>query len=53
MNVTVPITWKDANENQYTIKGKDYTIKCVVVANPPPTIDWMRNGDQVNIYHFI
>ncbi|XP_077291454.1 neural cell adhesion molecule fasciclin 2 [Arctopsyche grandis] len=49
INTIVSITWKNAPDNQYPIKGRDYVVKCEVVANPPPTIDWMRNGDQIAI----
>lgn len=34
----VAITWKDAPENQSPIAGNDYVIRCVVSANPPPTV---------------
>lgn len=43
----VPITWKDAPEEQYPTKGDDYLVKCEVTANPPPAVDWLRNGDQI------
>lgn len=43
----VAITWKDAPENQSPIAGNDYVVRCVVTANPPPTVDWLRNGDQI------
>ena len=42
------ITWTDAPENQYPILGSDYSVKCHVTASPPPTVDWLRNGDPVN-----
>lgn len=35
---SVAITFKDARENQSTTAGEDYVVKCVVAANPPPTI---------------
>lgn len=35
---SVAITFKDAPENQSPIAGNDYVVKCVVAANPPPTI---------------
>lgn len=39
-NVSLPvaITWKDAPENQSPVAGNDYVVRCVVTANPPPTI---------------
>lgn len=44
----MPITWKDAPMNQFTIAGSDYTIRCEVNANPTPTVTWLRNGDIVS-----
>lgn len=41
------ITWKDAPENQYPILGQDYTIRCEVTATPSPTVDWIKDDDQV------
>jgi len=29
------------------VSGKDYVVRCLVYANPPPTVDWLRNGDQI------
>lgn len=43
----VPITWKNAPEEQYPIKGDDYLVKCEVTANPPPSVGWLRNGDPI------
>lgn len=43
----VAITWKDAPVNQSPIAGNDYVVRCIVTANPPPTVDWLRNGDQI------
>ncbi|XP_055913981.1 fasciclin-2 isoform X2 [Eupeodes corollae] len=43
----VSITWTDAPENQYPTLGSDYIVKCEVRADPNPTVDWMRNGDQI------
>lgn len=45
----MPITWKNAVENQYPIHGRDFVISCEVTADPAPTVDWIRNGDQVNV----
>lgn len=42
------ITWTNAPEDQYPILGEDYVVKCEVKADPNPTIDWLRNGDQVS-----
>lgn len=46
----VAVTWRNAPENQYPVSGGDYVVQCEVSANPPPTIDWLRNGDQVSIF---
>ncbi|KAL9884766.1 fasciclin-2 isoform X3 [Glossina fuscipes] len=43
----VAITWTNAPENQYPILGEVYVVKCEVKADPNPTIDWLRNGDQI------
>lgn len=52
----MPITWKDAPENQYPILGSDYSVRCEVTANPPPSVDWLRDGEPVsngNAYIFV
>lgn len=36
--------------NQYTVAGKDYLVQCDVTASPAPSVDWLRNGDQVNTF---
>uniref|UniRef100_A0A1Q3FEX3 Putative neural cell adhesion molecule 2 n=1 Tax=Culex tarsalis TaxID=7177 RepID=A0A1Q3FEX3_CULTA len=43
----VAITWKDAPEDQRPILGDDYIVRCEVTANPPATVDWLRNGDPI------
>ncbi|KAM7350494.1 neural cell adhesion molecule fasciclin 2 isoform 1-T1 [Cochliomyia hominivorax] len=43
----VAITWTNAPENQNPILGEDYVVRCEVKADPNPTIDWLRNGDQI------
>lgn len=48
--ISVAITWTNAPEDQYPILGEDYVVKCEVKADPNPTIDWLRNGDQVQLY---
>lgn len=37
----------DAPENQYPIIGKDFTVKCKVTGNPPPIIDWNKDGVSI------
>ena len=34
----VAITWKDAPEEQSSITGKDYLVRCEVKADPPATV---------------
>lgn len=49
---SVPITWKNARENQYPTVGQNFTVQCEVAANPAPNVDWLRNGDPVsNLSH--
>ncbi|XP_058821614.1 fasciclin-2 isoform X2 [Topomyia yanbarensis] len=43
----VAITWKNAPEDQRPILGEDYIVRCEVTANPPATVDWLRNGDPI------
>ncbi|XP_049301474.1 fasciclin-2 isoform X2 [Anopheles funestus] len=43
----VAITWKDAPTDQRPLMGTDYIVRCEVTANPPATVDWLRNGDQI------
>lgn len=44
----VAITWKNAPENQFSILGSDYTVRCEVDADPSATIDWLLNFDPVS-----
>lgn len=37
-SIPVGITWKDAPESQSAIAGEDYEVKCVVQAQPAPTV---------------
>lgn len=48
-SILVAITWTNAPENQNPILGEDYVVRCEVKADPTPTIDWLRNGDQVSL----
>lgn len=34
----VAITWKDAPQIQTPVVGDDYVVRCIVTANPPPTV---------------
>ena len=41
-NVSVDITWDDAPVEQNAVINTDYKIRCVVRAQPPATIDWLK-----------
>ncbi|XP_049826206.1 fasciclin-2 isoform X2 [Aethina tumida] len=43
----VDIDFVDAPESQYPVVGTDYTVKCKVIGNPSPTIDWNKNGISI------
>ncbi|XP_023709621.1 fasciclin-2 isoform X4 [Cryptotermes secundus] len=45
----VAITWEDAPEEQYPIVSSNYKIKCKVTANPAPIVDWLQNGEPIQI----
>lgn len=47
LSFAVPITWKDAPEEQFPIKGNEYLVKCEVTAKPAPSVDWLRNGEPI------
>lgn len=49
---TVPITWKNARENQHPTVGETFIVQCEVAANPAPNVDWLRNGDPVSIFYY-
>lgn len=44
---TVAITWENAPQNQYPILGEDFAVQCKVRARPPPSIDWLYNGELI------
>lgn len=52
ISVYIGITWEDAPEVQYASLEQDYKVRCVVRANPPANIDWLKEsliistGDQ-------
>ncbi|XP_021944493.1 fasciclin-2 isoform X2 [Folsomia candida] len=39
----VPITFDDAPEYQFAVKGTDSKVKCSVKADPPPIVDWKKD----------
>ncbi|XP_076247561.1 neural cell adhesion molecule fasciclin 2 isoform X2 [Calliopsis andreniformis] len=43
----VAITWDNAPTNQYPILGEDFPILCKVRARPPPSVDWLYNGELI------
>ena len=40
----VGITWEDAPIVQYASLDQDYKVRCVVRANPPANIDWLKES---------
>lgn len=44
----VDITWVDAPESQYSILGRNYKIRCEVKASPAPTVNWLKNGEEID-----
>lgn len=40
----VGITWEDAPITQYASLDEDYKVRCVVRANPPANIDWLKES---------
>ena len=40
----VGITWDDAPTEQHAVINTDYKIRCVVLASPPATIDWLKES---------
>ncbi|XP_020277616.1 fasciclin-2 isoform X2 [Pseudomyrmex gracilis] len=47
IDTIIAITWDNAPQNQYPIRGKDYAIQCIVRARPPPSVDWLYNGELI------
>lgn len=47
LDTFIAITWTNANENQYATKGKDFEIMCEVTAEPPPSVDWFKEGNTI------
>ena len=42
--ISVGITWEDAPRVQYASLDEDYKVRCVVRANPPANIDWLKES---------
>ena len=49
----VGITWDDAPTEQHAVINTDYKIRCVVLASPPATIDWLKESLIVSTGRFI
>ncbi|KAG7188302.1 hypothetical protein KM043_007962 [Ampulex compressa] len=47
IDTIVAITWVNAPLNQYPILGEDFAIQCKVQARPPPSVDWLYNGELI------
>ncbi|XP_075233733.1 neural cell adhesion molecule fasciclin 2 isoform X2 [Lycorma delicatula] len=43
----VPLSWQDAPVEQSPTLNKDFKVKCKVVANPAPFIDWLKNDEKI------
>ncbi|CAH1281448.1 unnamed protein product [Diabrotica balteata] len=41
------ISFVDAPENQYSVVGQDFNVKCKTKGNPTPTIDWSKNNQAI------
>jgi hypothetical protein len=50
----VPITFEDAPEFQYAVKGGDAKVRCRVKADPVPQVDWKKDHRPLNdSSHFV
>lgn len=47
VSLTVAITWENAPLDQHPVIGEEFPIHCKVRANPPPSVDWLYNGELI------
>ncbi|XP_049593123.1 netrin receptor DCC isoform X4 [Syngnathus scovelli] len=47
LSVLVPPQFLNYPTNTYAYESTDIELECAVTGNPPPTIRWMKNGEEV------
>ncbi|XP_061603143.1 netrin receptor DCC isoform X4 [Phyllopteryx taeniolatus] len=47
LSVLVPPQFLNYPSNTYAYESTDIELECAVTGNPPPTIRWMKNGEEV------